>query len=51
VRHTLTQDGYAMHFVTEAYKHLKVVGAFGVGIKLLPKAEVRRADRESHYPS
>ncbi len=37
---TLTGDGYAMHFVTEAYKHLKPVGAFGAGIKLLPKAGI-----------
>jgi catalase len=37
---TLIGDGYAMHFVTEAYKHLKVVGAFGTGVKLLPKAGI-----------
>ncbi|MEZ0362189.1 catalase [Mycobacterium sp. pUA109] len=37
---TLAGDGYAMHFVTEAYKHLKPVGAFGAGIKLLPKAGI-----------
>lgn len=36
----LSGDGYAMHFVTEAYKHLKPVGAFGAGIKLLPKAGI-----------
>jgi catalase len=35
---TLSDDGYAVHFVTEAYKHLKAVGAFGAGIKLLRKA-------------
>jgi catalase len=37
---TLSGDGDALHFVTEAYKHLKPVGAFGAGIKLLPKAGV-----------
>jgi len=30
-------DRYAMHFVTEAYEHLKVIGAFGAGVKLLPR--------------
>ena len=35
---TLSDDGYAVHFVTEAYKHLKPVGAFGAGIDLLRKA-------------
>jgi catalase len=29
-----------LHFVTEAYKHLKTVGAFGAGIKLLRKAGI-----------
>jgi catalase len=37
---TLSNDGYAVHFVTEAYKHLKAVGAFGAGIDLLRKASV-----------
>jgi len=37
---TLSNDGYAVHFVTEAYKHLKAVGAFGAGIDLLHKASV-----------
>ncbi|OMC16512.1 catalase HPII [Mycolicibacter heraklionensis] len=37
---TLAGDGYAMHFITEAYKHLKVIGAFGAGVDLLPKAGV-----------
>jgi catalase len=37
---TLGNDGYALHFVTEAYKHLKTVGAFGAGIDLLRKAGV-----------
>ncbi|EUA19368.1 DJ-1/PfpI family protein [Mycobacterium xenopi 3993] len=34
----LSDDGYAVNFVTEAYKHLKPVGAFGAGIELLRKA-------------
>jgi len=37
---TLARDGYAMHFITEAYKHLKPVGAFGAGVKLLPEAGI-----------
>jgi catalase len=37
---TLGNDGYALHFVTEAYKHLKAVGAFGAGIDLLRKAGI-----------
>ncbi|WP_037255888.1 catalase [Kibdelosporangium aridum] len=36
----LSQDGYAVHFVTEAFKHGKPVGAFGVGIKLLRAANL-----------
>ncbi|BCO37373.1 catalase [Mycobacterium heckeshornense] len=36
----LSDDGYAVNFVTEAYKHLKPVGAFGTGIELLRKAGV-----------
>jgi len=32
---TLSKDGYAMHFVVEAYKHLKAVGGFGSGVDLL----------------
>ena len=37
---TLSKDGYAMHFVTEAYKHLKAVGAFGSGVDLLRKTGI-----------
>jgi catalase len=37
---TLARDGYALHFVAEAYKHLKPVGAFGAGVKLLPTAGI-----------
>ncbi|AXB42475.1 catalase [Amycolatopsis albispora] len=32
---TLARDGYAMHFVAEAYKHAKPVAAFGSGVELL----------------
>jgi catalase len=31
----LSKDGYATHFIIEAYKHLKAVGAFGSGVDLL----------------
>lgn len=44
---TLSGDGYALHFVTEAYKHLKAVGAFGAGVKLLPKAGISEQTAES----
>jgi catalase len=37
---TLGKDGYTLHFVTEAYKHLKPVAAFGAGIDLLRQAGV-----------
>jgi catalase len=37
---TLGNDGYALHFVTEAYKHLKAVAAFGAGIELLRRAGI-----------
>jgi catalase len=36
----LSKDGYAMHFITEAYKHLKPVGAFGSGVDLLRQTGV-----------
>jgi catalase len=37
---TLADDGYALHFVIEAYKHLKPIGAYGAGIKLLRAAGI-----------
>ncbi|WP_068275320.1 catalase [Aldersonia kunmingensis] len=37
---TLSSDGYAVHFVAEAYKHAKAVGAFGKGVDLLRTAGV-----------
>jgi catalase len=37
---TLDNNGDALHFVAEAYKHLKAVGAFGAGIELLRKAGI-----------
>jgi catalase len=37
---TLSGDGYAVHFVTEAYKHAKPVAAFGTGRDLLRRAGV-----------
>jgi catalase len=37
---TLANDGYAVHFVVEAYKHLKPIGAFGAGIDLLRAAHI-----------
>ncbi len=37
---TLSDDGYAVHFVVEAYKHLKPVGAYGAGIDLLRAAHI-----------
>lgn len=43
------KDGYALHFVTEAFKHGKAVGAFGAGIKVLRRAnlgDVRLASSE-----
>ena len=37
---TLSDDGYAMHFVSEAYKHLKPIGAYGAGVDLLREAGI-----------
>lgn len=37
---TLSEDGYAVHFVIEAYKHLKPIGAYGKGIDLLRAAHI-----------
>ncbi|MFL0242022.1 catalase [Mycobacterium sp. SMC-17] len=36
----LAQDGSAIHFVTEAYKHLKPIAAFGAGVGLLRAAGI-----------
>ena len=40
---TLSNDGYAVHFVTEAYKHLKPIGAYGAGHR-------PAAHRRNHEP-
>ena len=44
----LSADGYAMHFVSQAFKHAKPVAAFGSGVDLLrravPLGEVRTAN-------
>ena len=37
---TLSQDGAAVYFVTEAYKHYKALGALGAGRELLSTARV-----------
>ncbi|KAA9152766.1 catalase [Amycolatopsis acidicola] len=37
---TLSEDGYAVHFVAEAYKHAKAVAASGSGVQLLERAGV-----------
>ncbi|HEY0495746.1 MAG TPA: catalase [Kutzneria sp.] len=46
---TLSADGYAVHFVAEAYRHAKPVAAFGAGIDLLRAAriEAHLADGDS----
>jgi catalase len=45
---TLSGDGYAMHFVTEAYKHLKPIGAYGAGVDLLRTAGIQSRLAEGH---
>ncbi|MEN3310080.1 MAG: catalase [Micromonosporaceae bacterium] len=40
----LARDGYAVHFVAEAYKHAKPVGALGAGLGLLRRAGLPGAD-------
>jgi catalase len=42
---TLSCDGKALHFVVEAFKHYKAVGALGVGTELLDAARVPLASR------
>jgi catalase len=37
----LAADGYAVHFVAEAFKHHKPVAAFGAGVRLLESAGIR----------
>ena len=37
---TLSADGYALHFIAEAYKHVKAVGAFGSGVDLLRRMNI-----------
>ncbi len=36
----LSVDGYALHFIMEAYKHAKLVAAFGTGVDLLRTAGI-----------
>ncbi|RZQ65948.1 catalase [Amycolatopsis suaedae] len=46
----LRADGMAVHFVAEAYKHLKPVAAFGTGLDLLRQAGVPDELAESTEP-
>jgi len=48
---TLGGDGYAVHFVAEAYKHAKPVAAFGAGVDLLRKAGVTERAAEGEQVS
>jgi catalase len=41
---TLSADGHTVHFVAEAYKHAKPVGALGAGVGLLRRAQLPGAD-------
>jgi catalase len=36
----LASDGYAVHFLAEAYKHAKPVGVLGTGVDLLARAQI-----------
>ncbi len=36
----LASDGFAVHFVAQAYKHAKTIAAVGAGVALLDQAEV-----------
>ena len=40
----LSTDGHAVHFVAEAYKHAKPIGALGAGVGLLRRAALPGAD-------
>ncbi|MCX5045108.1 catalase [Aldersonia sp. NBC_00410] len=37
---TLSGDGYALHFIAEAYKHAKTLAAFGGGVDLLRRMNI-----------
>ena len=45
----LSQDGQAVYFVTEAFKHYKAVGALGDGAELLVTARLPCGDRHGHH--
>ncbi len=47
----LSRDGYAVHFVAEAYKHLKTIGAFGDGMVLLRAAGIVAGLAEGTAPA
>mgnify|MGYP005834510135 CR=1 FL=1 len=38
---TLKNQGYALHFVNEAFKHCKPIGAVGEGIELLKASDIK----------
>jgi len=38
---TLKNQGYAIHFVNEAFKHCKPIGAIGEGIELLKASGIK----------
>lgn len=40
----LKQEGAAVHFISEAYKHCKAIAASGKGVELLVEAKVRAAE-------
>jgi putative intracellular protease/amidase len=42
----LASDGFAVHFVAEAYKHAKTIAAVGAGVSVLDQAEVLGYDEE-----
>ena len=44
---TLSGDGYAMHFLIEAYKHLKPIGGYGAGVDLLREAGINNRMAEN----
>ncbi|MFC4591427.1 catalase [Sphaerisporangium corydalis] len=47
----LIEDGDALHFVSEAYKHGKAVGALGTGVEILEPAHVSTAPGQGVFTS
>ncbi|MEJ7608885.1 MAG: DJ-1/PfpI family protein [Bryobacteraceae bacterium] len=46
----LVEQGEAIHFVREAFKHMKAIGATGDGAKLIQRAELKGVSAGGNQP-